>query len=99
MSHPERVHELLASNPSYVFFTQNPDSNEGPRGSLNVPLTAGYSVAVDRSVIPLGSLLAVDLGGAEGLRRNDQLAAALRVYTVAAFDHTVAYAEIGRAHV
>jgi membrane-bound lytic murein transglycosylase A len=57
MAHPERVNELLASNPSYVFFTQNPDSNEGPRGSLNVPLTAGYSVAVDRKVIPLGSLL------------------------------------------
>lgn len=47
---------MLASNPSYVFFTQNPDSNEGPRGSLNVPLTAGYSVAVDRKVIPLGLL-------------------------------------------
>ena len=57
MAHPERVHELLASNPSYVFFTHNPDSNEGPRGSLNVPLTPGYSVAVDRKVIPLGSLL------------------------------------------
>ena len=57
MANPQRVHEMLASNPSYVFFTQNPDSNEGPRGSLNVPLTAGYSVAVDRKVIPLGSLL------------------------------------------
>ncbi|WP_375739824.1 murein transglycosylase A [Pseudomonas boanensis] len=56
-ANPERVPELLASNPSYVFFTQNPDSNEGPRGSLNVPLTAGYSVAIDRKVIPLGSLL------------------------------------------
>lgn len=55
--HPERVGELLASNPSYVFFARNPDSNEGPRGSLNVPLTAGYSVAIDRKVIPLGSLL------------------------------------------
>lgn len=57
VAHPERVGELLASNPSYVFFTHNPDSNEGPRGSLNVPLTAGYSVAVDRKVIPLGSLV------------------------------------------
>jgi membrane-bound lytic murein transglycosylase A len=56
-AHPERIPELLASNPSYVFFTRNPDSNEGPRGSLNVPLTAGYSVAIDRKVIPLGSLL------------------------------------------
>lgn len=56
-ANPQRVPELLASNPSYVFFTRNPDSNEGPRGSLNVPLTAGYSVAIDRKVIPLGSLL------------------------------------------
>jgi len=56
-AHPTRVPELLASNPSYVFFTRGPDSDEGPRGSLNVPLTAGYSVAVDRSVVPLGSLL------------------------------------------
>jgi membrane-bound lytic murein transglycosylase A len=56
-AHPQRIPELLASNPSYVFFGRNPDSNEGPRGSLNVPLTAGYSVAIDRKVIPLGSLL------------------------------------------
>lgn len=56
-AHPQRIPELLASNPSYVFFSARPDSNEGPRGSLNVPLTAGYSVAVDRKVIPLGSLL------------------------------------------
>lgn len=56
-ANPQRVPELLASNPSYVFFSARPDSNEGPRGSLNVPLTAGYSVAIDRKVIPLGSLL------------------------------------------
>ncbi len=56
-AHPARVPELLASNPSYVFFTKGPDGDEGPRGSLNVPLTAGYSVAVDRTVVPLGSLL------------------------------------------
>ncbi|WP_252088466.1 murein transglycosylase A [Pseudomonas sp. MWU13-3659] len=56
-ANPQRVPELLASNPSYVFFGTRPDSNEGPRGSLNVPLTAGYSVAIDRKVIPLGSLL------------------------------------------
>ena len=56
-ANPQRVPELLASNPSYVFFSTRPDSREGPRGSLNVPLTAGYSVAIDRKVIPLGSLL------------------------------------------
>ena len=57
VANPDKVPELLGSNPSYVFFTLRPDSNEGPRGSLNVPLTAGYSVAIDRKVIPLGSLL------------------------------------------
>jgi len=56
-SHPQRVDQLLASNPSYVFFSVRPDSNEAPRGSLNIPLTPGYSVAIDRRVIPLGSLL------------------------------------------
>jgi membrane-bound lytic murein transglycosylase A len=57
VANPDKVPELLGSNPSYVFFTLRPDSDEGPRGSLNVPLTAGYSVAIDRKVIPLGSLL------------------------------------------
>lgn len=56
-AHPTRIPELLASNPSYVFFAKGPDGDEGPRGSLDVPLTAGYSVAVDRTVVPLGSLL------------------------------------------
>lgn len=56
-AHPARVPELLASNPSYVFFAKGAEGDDGPRGSLNVPLTAGYSVAVDRSVVPLGSLV------------------------------------------
>jgi len=65
-AHPTRIPQLLGSNPSYVFFARNPDSNEGPRGSLNVPLTAGYSVAVDRKVIPLGSLLWVSTTKPDG---------------------------------
>jgi membrane-bound lytic murein transglycosylase A len=55
-SHPSRVKDMLASNPSYVFFERQPDSDAGPKGSLAVPLTAGYSIAVDRRAIPLGSL-------------------------------------------
>ena len=54
---PARVSELLASNPSYVFFTVNQQVEKGPRGSLNVPLTQGFSVAVDRKVVRLGSLM------------------------------------------
>ncbi|WP_458128690.1 murein transglycosylase A [Pseudomonas sp. Z2-11] len=74
-AHPERIPELLGSNPSYVFFNRNPDSNEGPRGSLNVPLTAGYSVAVDRKVIPLGSLLWLSTTRPDGSALNRPVAA------------------------
>ena len=57
---PSRAEEVLNTNPSYVFFTLREDSREGPRGSLNVPLTAERSLAVDRSVIPLGTLVWLD---------------------------------------
>ncbi|OOZ36531.1 murein transglycosylase A [Solemya velesiana gill symbiont] len=53
--HPARAQELLNENPSYVFFILKEDNGEGPRGSLNVPLTAERSAAVDRSRIPLGT--------------------------------------------
>ncbi|WP_339504709.1 murein transglycosylase A [Pseudomonas sp. RL_105y_Pfl2_101] len=74
-ANPNRIPELLGSNPSYVFFNRNPDSNEGPRGSLNVPLTAGYSVAVDRKVIPLGSLLWLSTSRPDGSTLNRPVAA------------------------
>jgi len=48
-AHPERSAELLGRNPSYVFFRWVED---GPVGSLNVPLTAGRSVALDSEVYP-----------------------------------------------
>ena len=52
--HPEQAKPLLDRNPSYVFFTLKPESEEGPVGSLNVPLVAERTIAVDRNVIPLG---------------------------------------------
>ncbi|WP_027467800.1 murein transglycosylase A [Deefgea rivuli] len=55
-ANPSRIDELLNSNPSYVFFQKLPPSNSGPIGSLGVPLTAAYSIAVDPSTIPLGSM-------------------------------------------
>ena len=53
LANPERLPELLHSNPSYVFFRELPDSLAAV-GALGVPLTAQYSMAVDPSVIPLG---------------------------------------------
>jgi membrane-bound lytic murein transglycosylase A len=61
--HPERARELMARNPSYVFFTEVEGLNaeDGPLGSLGVPLTAGRSLAVDPAFIPLGAPLWVDV--------------------------------------
>jgi len=56
-ANPQRAREVLNANPSYVFFRERSDlkTDEGPIGALNVPLTAGYSLAVDRRFIPLGA--------------------------------------------
>src|SRR5512143_888796 len=53
--HPDKLPELLASNPSYVFFRELPDGLAGPLGALGVPLTGGRSIAVDPRFIPLGA--------------------------------------------
>ncbi|MHB0973989.1 MAG: murein transglycosylase A [Thiobacillus sp.] len=53
--HPDKLPELLASNPSFVFFRELPDGLPGPLGSLGVPLTGGRSIAVDPKYIPLGA--------------------------------------------
>ncbi|MDO4592624.1 MAG: MltA domain-containing protein, partial [Comamonadaceae bacterium] len=56
---PQRVQEMLWSNPRYVFFKEEPldglDTQFGPRGAQGVPLTPGRSIAVDRSSIPYGT--------------------------------------------
>jgi membrane-bound lytic murein transglycosylase A len=54
-ANPGKLREALDSNPSYVFFRQVPDTPEGPIGTLGVPLTAGYSVAIDPRTVPLGA--------------------------------------------
>ena len=51
--HPEEQEEILNLNPSYVFFQE---SQGGPFGSLNVPLTPGRSVAMDLKLFPSGAL-------------------------------------------
>ncbi len=51
---PGRLKEALASNASYVFFRELPAS-DGPIGSLGAPLSAEFSIAVDRRYIPLGA--------------------------------------------
>lgn len=53
--HPDRMQELFNVNPSYVFFRRLPDTGGGPLGALGVPLTDGFSLAVDPRYIPLGA--------------------------------------------
>lgn len=52
--HPERARSLLNENPSYVFFILRESIDQGPTGSLNVPLTAERSLAIDPKFIDLG---------------------------------------------
>jgi len=58
-ANPHRVNELLWVNPRYVFFREEPLSEQtatlGPRGAQGVPLTPGRSIAVDRQSIPYGT--------------------------------------------
>jgi membrane-bound lytic murein transglycosylase A len=61
-AHPERADELMWKNPSYVFFRTLPDlaDDQGAPGALGIPLTAGHSLAVDRSFWPLGAPMWLD---------------------------------------
>ena len=56
---PQRLNELLWSNPRVVFFREEPlselDAGFGPRGAQGVPLTPGRSIAVDKDSIPYGT--------------------------------------------
>jgi len=51
---PQKMQELLNTNPSYVFFRL---SDKGPFGAMNQPLTARVSLATDPLLLPLGSLM------------------------------------------
>lgn len=59
-NNPKRVPELLASNPSYVFFKELPASEDGPPGALSVPLTPERSIAIDPRFVPLGAPVFLD---------------------------------------
>ena len=64
---PQRVNEMLWSNPRTVFFREEPlpelDAAFGPRGAQGVPLTPGRSIAVDKDSIPYGTPVWLASGG------------------------------------
>ncbi len=59
VQNPQRINELLWSNPRTVFFREEPlteqDAAYGPRGAQGVALTPGRSIAVDPASIPYGT--------------------------------------------
>ena len=73
-SDPQRVQEMLWSNPRYVFFREETrtaiDADLGPRGAQGVPLTAGRSVAVDKDAIPYATPLWLASQGPSGSLRK-----------------------------
>jgi membrane-bound lytic murein transglycosylase A len=54
---PFEIQRVLNYNPSYIFFKVTP---QGPLGSLNVKLTAGRSIALDRKLFPPAALTYVE---------------------------------------
>jgi membrane-bound lytic murein transglycosylase A len=54
--YPAEQNEIFAYNESYVFFRI---SDDGPIGSLGVPVTAGRSIATDSRLFPRGALAVV----------------------------------------
>lgn len=53
-ANPQTAPAYLDENPSYVFFKL---ADDGPVGAMNRKLTPWVSLAVDRSVLPLGGLV------------------------------------------
>jgi membrane-bound lytic murein transglycosylase A len=62
-ANPGEARAVMDQNPSYIFFREiqglRPD--EGPPGAFGVPLSPERSIAVDRSHIPLGIPVFVDI--------------------------------------
>jgi membrane-bound lytic murein transglycosylase A len=54
---PEKLSEYMARNESYVFFVEI-DGN--PRGSLNVEVEGGRTLATDKALFPRGGVVFVD---------------------------------------
>ena len=56
-NHPDEIDTVLNYNPSYVFFKIEPN---GPLGNINVKLTPGRSIALDRHIFPPAALAFIE---------------------------------------
>ena len=66
-ANPDKVDYVLQQNQSYIFFKrsenllQSVSQNAGPIAAAKVPLTAGYSIAVDRLIHSFGMPFFIDV--------------------------------------
>ncbi|MCK4837046.1 MAG: MltA domain-containing protein [Candidatus Aminicenantes bacterium] len=56
-NHPDEIESIFSFNPSYVFFRMVED---GPMGSIGVPLTPYRSIALDHRLFPGGALCYIE---------------------------------------
>lgn len=73
--HPEMIRSYLYRNECYVFFTER---DGGPYGSLNVPLTAGRSIATDKTVFPRAAMAYVVTEPMRGFALDQDTGGAIR---------------------
>lgn len=57
--HPDQLDHYLPRNNRFVFFRET--GGAPPTGSLSVPVTAGRSIATDKSIMPPGALALIGL--------------------------------------
>ena len=94
----EKLKQLLIQNRSFVFF--EPKYNAEVKGAASVPLIANASVASDKSLIPIGSVILADVpllddDGQHRGRRETRLMVALDVGGAIKGQHFDLYLGIG----
>jgi len=58
-AHPEDLNYYLPKNQRFIFFKETDGGS--PTGSLSVPVTAGHSIATDKSLMPPGAMAMIQL--------------------------------------
>ncbi|MGB5974793.1 MAG: MltA domain-containing protein [Nodosilinea sp.] len=58
-AHPEALDQYLPQNNRFIFFREG--AGGPPLGSLSVPVTAGYSIATDKALLPPGAIAAIQV--------------------------------------
>lgn len=96
----KQLKELLIQNRSFVFF--NPKHNAEVKGAAAIPLIANAAIASDKSLVPLGSVVLVDVplldnDGQYRGRRETRLMVALDVGGAIKGQHFDLYLGIGEA--